>query len=297
MHSDSPRRASSPPGAWTDARFTLERLQVDGHGLRRRVAPEGADRPAVLYIHGLGESALCFERLLSLPALAPWTQLAPDLLGYGLSAWPERARDLNGHADDLVRLLETLETRSVVLVGHSMGGVIGTILCETLARREPRVAGFVNVEGNIAPPDCTFSSLIGGFSFDDLLESGLDNVLDHIDALSGPQIDAERRSVLRAYQASMQLADPRTLHRNGRDLVQVSADGELAGRLARLDVPTLFLHGSPRGTGAETLERLAHAGVGEVEAFSPAGHWPFLDQPHAFAARLVRFLDSLTGSA
>lgn len=278
--------STGPSSAWPRARFTLERTMVDGHALRRRRAAADDDRPTLLYIHGLGESALCFERLLCHPRLDGWSHVAPDLLGYGKSAWTSEPRDLDRHADDLVRLLDRLEIDRVVLVGHSMGGVIGT----TLAERAPdRVAGFADVEGNISPDDCTISALAAPYHLDDWLDRGVGSLLDHLDAASDATFATDDRHVLRTYQASLQLADPRAIHRNGRDLVDISADGRLATRLAALDVPTVYLHGHPRGTGARSLELLEQAGVATV-ALEPAGHWPFLDQPHAFAIHLVDFL-------
>lgn len=277
--------------AWPASRFALERTVVDGMALRRRSPDPSAtdERPTLLYIHGLGESALCFERLLCHPRLDGWTHVAPDLLGYGKSAWTTEVRDLDRHADDLLHLVDRLEIERSVLVGHSMGGVIGTILAE---RASGRVAGFVNVEGNISPPDCTLSALAAPTQLDDWLEHGRDALLDHLDAASGPGLEAEDRRVLRAYQASYQLADPRTFHRNSGDLVRLSADGALAARLAALDLPTVYLSGRPRGTGDRSLDLLERAGVPRI-ALEPAGHWPFLDQPHAFAEHLRAFLDRI----
>ena len=49
----------------------------------------------IVYIHGLGESGLCFERLIAEPRLDRWHQLAPDLPGYGKSPFPDRPTTLS----------------------------------------------------------------------------------------------------------------------------------------------------------------------------------------------------------
>jgi len=96
----------------------------------------------------------------------------------------------------------------------------------------------------------------------------------------------------RGYYASLRLADPRVFHRHAQDLVALSAAGDLARRLANLSMPARYLAGEPRGVSPRSVQALQAAGV-PCSAVTPAGHWPFIDQPDAFAHVLVRFLESL----
>ena len=245
-----------------------------------------ASQPAgtILYLHGLGESGLCFERLMADPRLAHWDHVAPDLRGYGKSRWSSEPYSLEEHALRLDAMIGTLFLDSVVLLGHSMGGVIGTLLCE---RRGDSVRGFVNVEGNISLPDCGYSSQAVRYPLDDWLTHGFDQVLDTIYHHEG-----ESKEVRRAYGASIMMCDPRTYHRNSEDLVTVSKSETLARRMALIAAPKAYIHGSPRGTGDRSLSLLAEAGV-ETISIEDAGHWPFLDQPDDFVAALVGFLNGL----
>ncbi|MEM7352431.1 MAG: alpha/beta hydrolase [Acidobacteriota bacterium] len=253
--------------------------------LRRLQASEAAG--TILYIHGLGESALCFERLMADQRLAQWNHLAPDLVGYGKSLWSNsKPYSVADHAAVLLDLIDRLGLDSVVVLGHSMGGVIGTLLCEKLG---DAAAGFVNVEGNISLPDCGYSSQAVQYSLDDWLDHGFDQVLDAIYQHEGESVD-----VRRAYGASILMCDPRAYHRNSEDLVELSRTESLAGRAAAVQAPTVHLYGAPRGTGERSLELLAEAGV-ETVRIGDAGHWPFLDQPDAFVAALARFLSKLEG--
>ncbi|MEM8934437.1 MAG: alpha/beta fold hydrolase, partial [Acidobacteriota bacterium] len=222
---------------WNDTRFRLERFTELGMAIRRRRASTPVARGHVVWIHGLGESGLCFEAAISDPRLAAWHHVVPDLLGYGKSIWPEVALGLEQHAAGLDLLLDRLQIDSVVLVGHSMGGVIGTYLAD---RRRRRVRALVNVEGNISPADCTFSRVASGTTLDAFLDGVYDRALDDLYASvaaaeepdDGPR---ERASVIRGYGASLQQCDPRTLHRNSADLVAVSDREQLAAQLAALD--------------------------------------------------------------
>ena len=55
---------------------------------------EACGARTVLWIHGLGESGLCFERLLARPDLADWQHVVADLPGYGRTAWPTAPRKM-----------------------------------------------------------------------------------------------------------------------------------------------------------------------------------------------------------
>ncbi|MEM9595681.1 MAG: alpha/beta hydrolase [Acidobacteriota bacterium] len=271
---------------WTEARFRIERTQ-DGPMALRRLRPASAPRGTLLYIHGLGESGLCFEALMADPRLAAYDHVVPDLLGYGRSAWPASPRGLAGHAADLEALLLGLDVRGpLTVLGHSMGGVVGLLLA---SRLPGRFDGLVNVEGNLSPPDCAFSSLAAAYSSADWLAFGRARFLDQLHASAGEDLGREDPQVIRGYAASIEMADPRTFHRGSADLVRESATETLARRLADLGLRQIYLHGRPRGTGDRSLALLDASGIPR-RGFEVAGHWPFLDQPDAFAETLGGFL-------
>ncbi len=170
-----------------------------------------------------------------------------------------------------------------MVVGHSMGAVIGTLLCERLAGR---VRGFLNVEGNLSLDDCAFSSKVADRPLDEILSGELDRILDEV--YRGGLDDR----ALRTYYPSMRMCDPRAYHLNGGELVELSRTEGLAGRMAALDVAKLYVAGSPRGTGERSRALLDRAGIG-WRAVEDAGHWPFLDQPEAFVDEMTAFLERL----
>src|SRR6266849_5859853 len=48
--------------------------------------------------------------------------VAHDRLGHGRSSQPSNGNDMDTYADDLAAVIEALDLRDVVLVGHSTGG-------------------------------------------------------------------------------------------------------------------------------------------------------------------------------
>lgn len=253
-----------------------------GLASREQPAARGAARATLLFVHGLGESGLCFEGLLRDRRFDAFDRIALDLPGYGASPWDDEPRSLRSCAEVLAGALESLAP-PIILIGHSMGAVIGQLLLERPGPHTARVSGFVDVEGNVSLADCTFSGPAAAQERGAFLTVGFDRLLERL------YREGAEDPALRSYFVSCSLCDRRVYHLHSSELVEASRREDLAGRLGALAMPRLYLHGHPRGTGAHSLELLRRAGV-ETVAIDDAGHWPFLDQPARFAGELERFL-------
>src|SRR5919198_228822 len=83
----------------------------------------GAEEPALLLLHGLGATGEVWAGLCGLLAGRwPGRWVVPDLRGHGRSSHAA-AYSFGQHAGDLAGLFRPGER--VVVVGHSMGGVVG----------------------------------------------------------------------------------------------------------------------------------------------------------------------------
>ncbi len=238
--------------------------------------------PELVWIHGLGESSTSFDPIVRRPELAGFAHVLPDLPGYGRSAWADAPRSLDALAD---RLAGWLGARPpAVLIGHSMGGVLATLVAE----RAP-VRAVVDLDGNLSRGDCTFSAQAATYSKADFVAHGLAAMRDGVFAR------AVAEAPLRVYHAAMVFACPEVFHAHARDLIALSEPADLAARLAKLRVPALFVAGVPDGICAESRALLAAHAVRWV-GIEPAGHWVYLDQPDRFVGELRRFLDATAAS-
>ncbi|BAZ26709.1 alpha/beta hydrolase fold protein [Kalymmatonema gypsitolerans NIES-4073] len=237
----------------------------------------------ILYIHGLGESSLCFESLIQNEHLCQWSHIALDLEGYGKSLWSVTPKSLEEHADSLARWLQFKSISQVIILGHSMGGVIGLILSE---KYPELVQSFINVEGNISIEDCTFSSQAASYSLQDFQRDGFDTIRNCVysDGLEDP--------ALRSYYPSLCLCQQETYYSNSKELVELSRGAQLAKRLGNLEIPLIYLLGNPRGT-AELSRSMLTASDVEWRVIENAGHWPFIDQPKTFVNEMLCFLSQL----
>lgn len=251
------------------------------HGMMVRRFGAG---PEVVWLHGLGEWSQSFDVVAARRALAGFSHVLPDLPGYGRSPWSDDDRgdgsDRPGSLEQLAdQLVEWLGDRRPALIGASMGGVLATLVAERTA-----VRAVIDVDGNLSLGDCTFSSKALAYSADEFVASGFA-------ALRTEIYDAGRTDrALRGYHAAISAASPRVFHRHARELVALSESEQLAPRLAALQAPALFIAGIPRGICERSRDLLDRHGVPWI-GLEPAGHWVHLDQPDAFAASVVAFLD------
>ncbi len=83
--------------------------------------------PEIVFIHGLRQSRLSWDRQFADPALTKFRLVRFDLRGHGDSdkpAAPEAYADAGRWADDLAAVIAMAKLRRPVLVGWSLGGVV-----------------------------------------------------------------------------------------------------------------------------------------------------------------------------
>lgn len=86
-------------------------------------ANEDADKPPLLFVHGLGHGAWCWERWLAASAEAGHQAHAVSLRGHGGSPGSLRTARMAQYVEDVIATAASLPRRPV-LVGHSMGGLV-----------------------------------------------------------------------------------------------------------------------------------------------------------------------------
>lgn len=84
-----------------------------------------ADRPPLLFVHGLSHAAWCWESWMAAAADRGWRSHAVSLRGHGGSDGRDRTRrwKLRDYEHDVMQAIVELP-EPPVLVGHSMGGLV-----------------------------------------------------------------------------------------------------------------------------------------------------------------------------
>lgn len=196
-----------------------------------------ASRGTIAFVHGLGEHSGRYRRLAAELREDAWSTLTYDLHGHGASP-AKRGLQVSDTTllEELSGILDRVDRRPLVLLGHSMGGLIAArFVAEALAERPATWCRTVDALVLSSPALSTRLSwserirlAIGRRLTPDLaVRNGLDS--------SKISHDPE---VVRAYQADPLVHD-RVTPRLVRFIVE---SGELVRERARLwEVPTLLL--------------------------------------------------------
>lgn len=95
--------------------------------------------PTILMLHGIGGGHLAFAPQVESFASAGYRAVAWDMPGYGHSA-PIEPYTFKGLAHSCIQLIESLKCDRVILLGHSMGGMVAQ---EVVARRPELVSRLI----------------------------------------------------------------------------------------------------------------------------------------------------------
>jgi acylglycerol lipase len=234
----------------TDTKSTTRTRNDGTYGIeliREWVPPNTPEIATIVLVHGIAEHSGRYERSGELLARNGFKVVAPDLFGFGQSGGDradiERWDDYWGQVERLVEAAES----PVILMGHSMGGLIalsyalsGRTRPQLLVLSAPAIGGGAAWQKAVAP---VIARLAPGM----LIPNGL----------KGEQLSRDPE-VAEAY-----FADPlvflKTTARLGNHLFSTQAD--VASTLGNLSIPTLVMHG-----GADTIvPPVSTAALGEID--------------------------------
>jgi pimeloyl-ACP methyl ester carboxylesterase len=154
--------------------------------------PRGA--PPVVLIHGFGASMRWWDGVV--PVLARSLRVVRiDLLGHGGSEKPRRGYSIENQAELVAQAMRQSGVRRAAVVGHSMGGMVGTALAE---RHRPMVARVMLI-GTAADGDDTGIGLLARAAFWPVVGHANDRLASErvtrwaIEQGFAPEFDAPRR--------------------------------------------------------------------------------------------------------
>ncbi|MGF1616901.1 MAG: alpha/beta fold hydrolase [Acidimicrobiia bacterium] len=221
-----------------------------------------------------------------------------DIVGCGRSDAslydPVEYRSLDRYATDVIRIIEALDLRDVVLVGHSVSAMIGALA--TIAAPE-LFAGLVMV--GPSPRYINDGDYVGGFQrsdIDELLDSLDSNYLGWSQAMA-PVImsNLDRPGLADELEASFCRIDPAI----ARQFARVTFLSDNRADLPNISVPTLVLQCeydviAPKSVGAFVHQQVPGS---QFRVLDVAGHCPNLSAPAETAEAIRVFLEKLGSRA
>ncbi len=215
---------------------TLETITArDGASLAiRHWAPVVKARASLLIIPGLGEHGGRYERAAGIFAAAGLDTWALDLRGFGASGGRRAyVESLNVWLRDIADRITVLRAmgRPVVLLGHSMGGLVAAAYAESDDQPQPNllVLSAPAVAGNIPAWKQALARILGRVAPTLAVKNGFDGSILSRDPAVG--IDY--------------LADPLNVHSTTTRLgaILLDAQAPTIAALGRIKIPTLVIHG------------------------------------------------------
>jgi non-heme chloroperoxidase len=199
----------------------------------------------VVFSHGWPLNADAWDDQLFFVASQGYRSIAHDRRGHGRSSQPWEGNDMDHYADDLAALLDSLDLRDAVLVGHSTGG--GEVAHYIGRHGTARLAKAVLV-GAVPPLMLRTASNPGGLPIEvfDQLRAGVSGDRSQFyKDLSSPFFGANRpgSKVSQGILDMFWLWSMQVGLKAAYDCIKAFSETEQTEDLKRFDIPTLIIHG------------------------------------------------------
>ncbi len=204
----------------------------------------GTGQP-VVFSHGWPLSADAFEDQMFFLAARGFRCIAHDRRGHGRSSQPLNGNNLDTYADDLAELVQALDLKDAIHVGHSTGG--GEVTRYIGRHGTSRVAKAVLVSA-IPPLMLKTDANPEGLpieAFDELRKGVQTDRGQFFKDLSAPFYGANRpgAQVSQGLRDSFWLQSMMCGFPGAYECIKAFSETDLTEDLKKFDVPTLILHG------------------------------------------------------
>ena len=257
---------------------------------RNNVIIKGRGNKVMMFVHGFGCDQNMWRYVT--PAFEEnYKILLLDLVGAGgsdLSAFdPEKYKELEGYADDIIEVCKHLNLKDIIYVGHSVSSLLGIIA----SQKAPDLFQSLILVAP-SPSYINEGDYIGGFSkpeIEELLESLDQNHLGWSQSMA-PVImgNPDRKELNEELTNSFCRTDPSIAKHFARTTF-LSDKREL---LAHVNIPTLLLQCSNDVIAPVTVGNFMHQQIkgSKLVLMKATGHCPNLSAPEETIDEIKKFL-------
>jgi non-heme chloroperoxidase len=232
----------------------------------------------VVFSHGWPLSADAFEDQMLFLASRGYRCIAHDRRGHGRSDQPWEGNEMDTYADDLAQLVENLDLKDAIHVGHSTGG--GEVARYIGRHGTKRVAKAVLI-GAVPPLMLKTPANPGGLpmdTFDKIRTAVLTDRAQFFKDLSAPFYGVNRpgAKVSQGLRDSFWLQGMLAGHKAVYDCIKAFSETDFTEDLKKFEVPTLILHGDddqivPIGASALLSSKIVKGATLKIYPGAPHG--------------------------
>lgn len=223
----------------------------------------GTGQP-VIFSHGWPLDADAWEDQTMFLADHGYRCIAHDRRGHGRSSQPWNGNDMDTYADDLAALVDSLDVKNAIHVGHSTGG--GEVVRYTGRHGTKHVTKVVLI-GAVSPLMLKTAANPGGLPiqvFDEIRDKVLADRSQFFKELTVPFYGFNRPGarVSQGVQDAFWLQGMLAGFKNVFDCIKAFSETDFTEDLKKLNVPTLIIHGDddqivPIGASAQAAVKIA----------------------------------------
>jgi pimeloyl-ACP methyl ester carboxylesterase len=188
---------------------------------------------AAVFLHGFQSQKQAFLPCKELCKRNGLSFVAIDFVGFGDSDKPEDfSYDLADQADIVSNALNQLGFENFFLIGHSLGGMVGTMLLE---RYREHLLGFINMEGNFVLADCGASLPASQMTFEEFSREGYPELKTSLETSGEPSAQLRR--------VWLESTPDYVFYQMSRSIVSWSKSEKLLEPFIKSPVKKLFVYG------------------------------------------------------
>lgn len=204
----------------------------------------GSGQP-IVFSHGWPLNADAWEDQMSFLASHGYRCIAHDRRGHGRSSQPWQGNDMDTYADDLAKLVETLQLKDAIHVGHSTGG--GEVVRYIARHGNKRIAKAVLI-GAVPPLMLKTKENPQGLAlevFDEMRKNVHHDRAQFFKDLSLPFYGANRAGakVSQGLRDNFWLQSMQAGFQAVFDCIKAFSETDFTVDLKKIHVPTLIIHG------------------------------------------------------
>ena len=237
----------------------------------------GSGQP-VVFSHGWPLCADAWEDQMLFLAARGYRCIAHDRRGHGRSSQPWQGNDMDTYADDLAALVEALDLKNAIHVGHSTGG--GEV-ARYIGRHGTKRLAKVVLIGSVTPLMLKTAANPGGLPmkvFDEIRAGVSKDRSQFFKDLTTPFYGANRPNaeVSQGLRDAFWLQGMQAGFKAVLDCIKAFSETDFTKDLEAFDVPTLILHGDddqivPIGASALLASKLVKGATLKIYPGAPHG--------------------------